>query len=207
MSINKKEVSRAVVSRLPNYYRFLSNLEKSGLVRISSQELGNLMGLTASQIRQDMNCFGGFGQQGYGYNVMELRRHIGEVLGLTRKYSMVIVGAGNIGQAVAGYNGFRKMGFSVEALFDEKPKDNVRPVSELAQYVRENNTDIGVIAVPEHAAQAVCDTLCANGIKAIWNFAPVNLVVPQHVILRSVHLSDALLVLSYYMKNDFTKGE
>lgn len=215
MHEKRDRVPRAVVSRLPAYYRYLGNLEKAGLVRISSQQLGERMGLTASQIRQDINCFGGFGQQGYGYNVTELKNQIGQILGLTRDYRCIVVGAGNIGQAVSGYKAFREMGFAVEALFDVRPEAlgatkgglPILPLDRLDGYLAENKVDIGVLAVPETVAQSMCDRLVNAGVGAIWNFAPVDLAVPEQVTLQSVHLSDALLVLSYYMQNQPTKSE
>ena len=205
----RDKVPRAVVSRLPAYYRYLVNLEKAGLVRISSQQLGERMGLTASQIRQDINCFGGFGQQGYGYNIAELRARIGAILGLTRTYRCIVVGAGNIGQAVSGYSAFRQIGFEVEALFDVRPQVlghtkgglPILPEEQLKDYLATNRIDVGVLAVPESAAQSMCDLLVAGGVRAIWNFAPVDLTVPEGVTLNSVHLQDTLLVLSYYMTN------
>lgn len=205
----RDKVPNAVVHRLPGYFRYLNALEEMGLVRISSHELGERMGLTASQIRQDINCFGGFGQQGYGYNVSELRSRIGEILGLTRIYRLVIVGAGHIGQAVSNYSAFRDMGFQTQALFDISPSvigKNVgplvvKPLSALDEYLRANDVDIGVITTPKDEAQNACDALVEGGVKAIWNFAPVDLAVPSDVKIKSVHLSDALLVLSYHMKN------
>ncbi len=207
--MSKERVSNAVVSRLPVYYRYLLSLEKLGYVRISSQQLGERMGLTASQIRQDINCFGGFGQQGYGYNVSGLRMRVGEILGLDKTYHMVILGAGNIGRAVSHYKAFFKMGFVLDALFDVDPKlvgrmeggRQVLPMDQLDTYLRNNRIDMGVIAVPDVAAQGACDALVAGGVKAIWNFAPIDLDVPSDVVLKSVHLQDALLVLSYYMNN------
>ena len=205
----KEKVSNAVVSRLPLYHRYLTTLEKQGYIRISSQQLGEKMGLTASQIRQDINCFGGYGQQGYGYNVSGLRDRVGEILGMTKTYKMVIIGGGNIGRAIAHYKAFENMGFIVEALFDVDAKligtteydKPVMPMTELQGYLKTHEVDIGVLAVPDTAAPSACDALVAGGVKAIWNFAPIDLVVPEGVVLRSVHLLDALLVLSYYMKN------
>lgn len=204
----KEKVSNAVVARLPLYYRYLSALETQGYVRISSQQLGEKMGLTASQIRQDINCFGGFGQQGYGYNVTALKMHVGEILGMTSNYRMVILGAGNIGRAIANYKAFEKMEFVVDALFDvnasqmgEISGKPVLDITELPEYLEANTVDIGVIAVPSDAAQQACDALVQGGVRAIWNFAPVDLVVPPNVSIKSVHLLDALLVLSYYMSN------
>jgi redox-sensing transcriptional repressor len=206
----RNKTPNAVIARLPIYYRYLSSLEEMGFVRISSQQLGERMGVTASQIRQDINCFGGFGQQGYGYNVSELRKHIGEILGLKRAYKLVVVGAGNIGQAITNYAAFREMGFAIDALFDTARSQIglttggvlVRPLTEMAEYLADNPADIGVIATPKSAAQSVCDALTQGGVRAIWNFAPVDLNVAPHIALRSVHLSDALLVLSYHMMED-----
>ena len=207
---NSGKVSGAVVRRLPGYYRYLCDLERDGLVRISSQELGSRMGLTASQIRQDINCFGGFGQQGYGYNVSELRKRIGEILGLDEQYSMVVVGAGNIGQGLAKYSGFRRQGFVVKAMFDRHPEhigaqaDDVA-VLQLEEYVRENQIAIGVITTPAASAQQICDVLVKGGVRAIWNFASVDLNVPEGIALQNVHLSDTLMVLSYHMRNQRPK--
>ena len=200
-----RRVSGAVIRRLPGYYRYLGKLERAGAQRISSQELGEQMGLTASQIRQDINCFGGCGQQGYGYNVPELRRHIGQILGWNRDYRMVIVGAGNMGQALMSYDGFREMHFDMVAAFDSDPALIgrsvrglvIRDVQELPQALDAQPVDIGIVAVPEAAAQAVCDQLVAGGVHAIWNFAPIDLSAGPDVAINNVHLSDSLLVLTY----------
>lgn len=204
------KISDAIVKRLPAYYRYLGDLQTQGITRISSKELGARMGLTASQIRQDINCFGGFGQQGYGYHVAELKACIGDVLGLVRTYNMVVLGAGHMGQAVAQYDGFRHHGFCTTALFD--PDTNLigtkiagLPVyspQELSHYCRENTVNIGIIATPMHAAQTSCDALIACGVYAIWNFAPVDLVTPDSVAVSNVHLSDTLLVLAYHMQKN-----
>ena len=198
-------VSSALMRRLPRYFRYLQELERRGVTRISSQELARRMRLTASQIRQDINCFGGEGQQGYGYVVVSLRERISRLLGLGREYSMVIVGAGNLGQALSKYNGFGDMGFKVRALFDINERlaglpvyhYTIRPVSELAGYLSEHKTDIGVITVPAEHAQATCDALARGGVGAVWNFAPLDLRAPEGVSLENMHLSDSLLVLSY----------
>ena len=184
----KSRVSDAVVRRLPMYYRHLRELEKAGVVRISSQELGERMNLTASQIRQDINCFGGFGQQGYGYHVANLKERIGEILGLNHEYHVIIIGAGNIGRAVANYTGFAKEGFNVQAMFDVSPA-----------LMAAHQVDIAVLAVPSAYAQTTCDTLVRGGVRAIWNFAPVDLVLPEGVAVNNVHLSDSLHILSYRM--------
>lgn len=204
MAVQNK-VSLPVIKRLPKYYRYLTNLSADGKDKISSSELAHMMGTTASQVRQDFNCFGGFGQQGYGYNVPELRRHIGQILGLNRDYRMVIVGAGNMGQALMSYDGFREMHFDMVAAFDSDPALIgrsvrglvIRDVQELPQALDAQPVDIGIVAVPEAAAQAVCDQLVAGGVHAIWNFAPIDLSAGPDVAINNVHLSDSLLVLTY----------
>lgn len=200
-------VSEAVIRRLPGYYRHLRELESTGVVQISSQELGRRMQLTASQIRQDINCFGGFGRQGYGYKVSELKLHIGEILGIDKKHRVIIIGAGNIGNAVAQYPSFIKEGFETIAIFDRDMQKvgrqvgnmTVRPVSQLEEYLMTNLVDIAVLAVPAQDAQHMLDRLSALGIKAIWNFAPTDLKPPADVIVVNVHLSDSLQILSYKM--------
>ncbi len=206
----RNKVSEAVVRRLPGYYRALGGLEKDGIARISSQELSVRMGLTASQIRQDINCFGALGQQGYGYNVTELRRRIGEILGLEREYHVVVVGAGNIGRAVASYQGFARLGFHVAALFDANPAlaqhggpgAPVYPIEKLSAYLAEHPADIGVIATPAEAAHEAAGLLTAGGVRALWNFAPVDLQAGPECTVQNVQLTDSLLVLTYHMQND-----
>ncbi|MBR1408488.1 MAG: redox-sensing transcriptional repressor Rex [Clostridia bacterium] len=208
--MSKAHVSDAVIRRLPMYYRHLKELEKAGVERISSRELGERMNLTASQIRQDINCFGGFGQQGYGYRVPELRWHIGEILGLEKQYDVIIVGAGNIGRAVANYDGFRKEGFFVRAVFDVSPSligvdvhgIPVQAMDKLDAWLTEHNADIAVLSVPASQAQATADRLAQAGIKAIWNFAPVDLHLPEDVVSNHVHLSDSLHILTYRMNEE-----
>lgn len=200
-------VSEAVIKRLPGYYRHLRELESAGVSQISSQELGRRMQLTASQIRQDINCFGGFGRQGYGYKVSELKGHIGEILGLDRKHRMIIIGAGNIGCAVANYPTFSGEGFITEAIFDSDPakvgmKINgliVKPDTELDEYLEKNQVDIAVIAVPAFCAQAIMDKVTAKGVSGVWNFAPTDIRPPRGVVSVNVHLSDTLQILSYKM--------
>ena len=203
----RSRVSDAVVRRLPGYYRHLRELERAGVTRISSQELGERMGLTASQIRQDINCFGGFGQQGFGYHVPELKLRIAEILGLTREYHVIIVGAGNIGRAVANYPSFAREGFHVQAMFDASPAlvgidvhgVVVQPVEKLDAWLASHAGDIAVLAVPHDAAQQMCDRLIQGGVRAIWNFAPVDLSTPDGFPTVNVHLSDTLHILSYRM--------
>ncbi|MGV3024950.1 redox-sensing transcriptional repressor Rex [Clostridium thermobutyricum] len=205
----KKNISMAVIKRLPKYHRYLNELLKNDVDRISSKELGEKIGFTASQIRQDLNCFGDFGQQGYGYNVRELSSKISTILGLDNVHNGVIVGAGNIGQAIANYTRFGKMSFDLKGIFDANPKligikirdISIEDIDELDKFLANNKIDIGVVCVPRINAQKVCDVLVAGGIKAIWNFAPVDLVVPDDVIVENVHLSESLLTLIYLLHN------
>lgn len=200
-------VSDAVIRRLPGYYRHLRELEAAGVHQISSQELGRRMQLTASQIRQDINCFGGFGRQGYGYEVTKLKGHIGEILGLNQKHRMIIIGAGNIGQAVANYPSFGREGFETVGIFDADPGKigtevagmPVRSIDTLEAFLDENPVDIGILALPSKNAQQVLDRLVAKGIKGIWNFAPTDLQHPESVTMVNVHLSDSLQILSFKM--------
>ena len=203
----KSRVSDAVIRRLPMYYRHLRDLEKAGVVRISSQELGERMNLTASQIRQDINCFGGFGQQGYGYHVSNLKERIAEILGLRHDYHVIIVGAGNIGRAVANYAGFDREGFHIQAMFDVSPAlvgvdvhgVLVQPMEKLKVWLQAHKVDIAVLSVPKAFAQDTADVLVEGGVRAIWNFAPVDLTLPEGVAVNNVHLSDSLHILSYRM--------
>lgn len=198
-------VSDAVIRRLPGYYRHLRELEAAGVTQISSQELGKRMQLTPSQIRQDINCFGGFGRQGYGYNVSELKGHIGEILGLDRQHQVIIVGAGSIGTAVAHYPTFSREGFKTLAMFDVAvdkigTRTNDVPVlamDTLEKFLGENPVDIAVLALPAAHAQETLNRLYEGGVRAIWNFAPTDLNHPDDMIVVNVHLSDSLQILSY----------
>lgn len=198
-------VSEAVIRRLPGYYRHLRELEASGITQISSQELGRRMQLTPSQIRQDINCFGGFGRQGYGYHVSELKDHIGEILGLDKEHQVIILGAGSIGTAVAHYPTFSREGFRTAAMFDvSKEKIGTRmndvPVLDMAileDYLKKNRVDIAVLALPAAHAQTCIDRLYEGGVRAVWNFAPTDLTHPEDMIVVNVHLSDSLQILSY----------
>ncbi|NEZ46794.1 redox-sensing transcriptional repressor Rex [Clostridium niameyense] len=200
----KKNISMAVIRRLPKYHRYLSELLNNDVDRISSKELSEKIGFTASQIRQDLNCFGDFGQQGYGYNVNELYHQINNILGLNSPYNVIIIGAGNIGQALANYTRFPKLGIEIKALFDLNPKliglkireKEIMDIDYLAQYLQKENIDIAIVSVPNTNAQKVCDILVDNKIKGIWNFAPVDLVVPEDIVVENVHLSDSLLTLT-----------
>ncbi|MDO4838565.1 MAG: redox-sensing transcriptional repressor Rex [Clostridia bacterium] len=200
-------VSDAVIRRLPGYYRHLRELEAAGVTQISSQELGKRMQLTPSQIRQDINCFGGFGRQGYGYKVSDLKMHIGEILGLNRMHRMIILGVGNIGSAVANYPTFNREGFETVAMFDVDPGKigtrvgnvPVYPMDELENFLGDNKVDVAVLAVPVKAAQETMDRLSACHVGAVWNFAPTDLHHPDDMIVVNVHLSDSLQILSYKM--------
>ncbi|MBC7086945.1 MAG: redox-sensing transcriptional repressor Rex [Tissierellales bacterium] len=202
------QVSITVIRRLPKYYRYLTELKEKGISRISSQELSVLTGFTASQIRQDFNNFGGFGQQGYGYNVEDLHRELKRILGLDTEYNAVIVGAGNLGQAIANYKGFEDAGFKVLSLFDRNPKViglkirdiEIRDIETIDSFIKENNVQIGIITTPKESAQAVANIYVKNNIKGIWNFAPTDLVVPDNVVVENVRLNESLFILSYFLR-------
>ena len=200
-----RKISQAVIRRLPRYYRYLGELLEDGVERISSNDLSKRMKLTASQIRQDVNNFGGFGQQGYGYNVKYLHTEIGKILGLENKHNFIIVGAGNLGQALANYSHFENQGFILKGIFDVNPTLRgmsirdvpVRMMSEMKDFIKENNIEIAVLTIPKECAIDVAKDLVDAGIQAIWNFAHVDLNVPDNVIVESVHLSESLMRLSY----------
>ena len=202
----KKNISMAVIKRLPKYHRYLNELMKNDIDRISSKELGEKIGFTASQIRQDLNCFGDFGQQGYGYNVRELYNQISTILGLDKEYNTVIVGAGNIGQAIANYR-FDKFGFNLVGLFDANPRlagikirdVEIKEIDALDTFLKTNKVDIGIICVPKVNAQNVCNQMVDGGVKGIWNFAPIDLSVPNDVTVENVHLSESLMTLIYLL--------
>lgn len=208
-NVDEHDISKAVVKRLPRYYRYLGDLMEAKVERISSGELSNLMNVTASQIRQDLNNFGGFGQQGYGYNVRYLYQEIGKILGLDKVYSMVIVGAGNLGQALANYVKFEKRGFWIKGIFDVNPRlegmtvrgIEIRMVDELAQFIRDNEIQIAALTLPKAGAEEIAPILVENGVKAIWNFAHTDLKVPPDVVVESVHLSESLMQLSYRLNH------
>lgn len=204
---DKPKISNAVIKRLPRYRRYLKELQKKGVDKISSNEFSALIGYTASQIRQDLNNFGGFGQQGYGYNVSALYNEISAILGLDKEYKMVVVGAGNLGQALANHTYYYKSGFVVKAIFEINPRligmsiNDIRVMDYegIVNYVEENDIDIGIICTTKDSAQEVADKLCFAGIKGIWNFAPVDIEVPRHVALENMHLTDSLHALAYHM--------
>ena len=203
--MEEKDISRAVIKRLPRYYRYLGELMEDGVERISSNELSGRMKVTASQIRQDLNNFGGFGQQGYGYNVKYLHSEIAKILGLDRTHNMIIVGAGNLGQALANYVEFEKRGFKLVGIFDVNPVlegiavrgIEIQMISDLPFFLKENNVEIAILTLPKNKAIDMADILIENGIKAIWNFAHVDLDTPDGVIVENVHLSESLMTLSY----------
>lgn len=206
--LGNKNISMAVIRRLPKYHRYLGDLLDRDIQRISSKELSDIIGFTASQIRQDLNNFGGFGQQGYGYNVEALHTEIGKILGLDRPYNAVLVGAGNLGQAIANYAGFRKAGFEIKALFDANPRMIGLKIREfevldsdtLEDFIKNNNIDIAVLCIPKNVAQEVINRVVKAGIKGVWNFAPLDLEVPKGVIVENVNLTESLFTLSYLMK-------
>lgn len=201
-----KEISQAVIRRMPRYYRYLGELLDDGVERISSNDLSNRMQVTASQIRQDLNNFGGFGQQGYGYNVKYLYEEIGKILGLDQMHNIIVIGAGNLGQALANYVKFDKLGFHIIALFDVNPAlagvsvrgIKVHMLNELDDFCRDNEVDIAALTMPKAKADITAKHLVELGINAIWNFAHVDLELSnENVVVENVHLSDSLMQLSY----------
>ena len=205
----KPQPSSAVIKRLPRYHRYLADLLREGTLRISSGKLSKIMGVTASQIRQDFNCFGGFGQQGYGYNIKYLHGKIAELLGVLEGYNAVIIGVGNLGRALAATHMFERRGVNRIAMFDVKPElfgtevcgIPVYSIDELGKFCRENRVDIGVLTVPKEAAAEIVDVLAENGVGGIWNFANMELVSPsEDVIVENVHLGDSLMTLCYEIK-------
>lgn len=210
--MEEHEISKAVVKRLPRYYRYLGDLLEAKVERISSNELSDMMHVTASQIRQDLNNFGGFGQQGYGYNVKYLYNEIGKILGLDQTYRMIIIGAGNLGQALANYVKFEKRGFWIKGIFDVNPRlkgmtvrgIEIRMTDELPQFIRDNQIQIAALTLPKAGAEAVAPILVENGVRAIWNFAHTDLNVPRDVVVENVHLSESLMQLSYNLNHQDT---
>lgn len=210
----ENRISKAVIKRLPRYYRYLGELLENGVERISSEELSKRMKVTASQVRQDLNHFGGFGQQGYGYNVRFLYDEIAKILGLDRVYNVIIIGAGNLGRAIANYANFEKRGFKVIGIFDinmdlkglKVREIEVNHIDELDEFVKENVIDIAALTIPKAEAVKVAEKLVNYGVKAFWNFAHTDLNVPSDVLVESVHLSESLMRLSYNLKN-IEKGD
>lgn len=207
----KQVISTPVIRRLPRYYRFLGELEREHIERISSKELARRMGLSASQIRQDFNCFGGFGQQGYGYNVSELREKIGTILGVQEQTGVILIGAGNLGKAVATHLDFRKRGCRLVGIFDSNKQLHgtvtaellIQPMEELQSFCKQHNPEVAVLCIPKGAAQELADQLIALGIRGFWNFSHFDLRInnPQ-IIVENVHLGDSLMTLAYCMHRD-----
>jgi redox-sensing transcriptional repressor len=208
---SKKKISIAVIKRLPRYYRYLYDLLKMDIKRISSKELSERMGITASQIRQDLNCFGGFGQQGYGYNVESLYKEIGNILGLSNDYKAIIIGAGNMGQALANYSNFEKRGFKLVGIFDNNETIigkiindmTVKNIDELDEFVIKNEVNIAILCVPYSQTSILAERIVNLGVKGLWNFSPMDLKLKQDAIIENVHLSDSLMVLGYKLNDKF----
>ena len=213
--MDNKEISQAVIGRLPRYFRYLGELKDDGIERISSQELSAIMKVTASQIRQDFNNFGGFGQQGYGYKVEYLYEEIGKILGLHKIHNLIIIGAGNLGQALANYMNFERRGFLFRGIFDNNPalfgkkiRDlEVQPMEELETFVKENEIDIAVLTIPKASALEVAERLARQDIKGIWNFAHIDLNLSKEIQVENVHLSDSLMKLTYNINRYETEKE
>ena len=203
--MKKQKISDAVIHRLPRYYRYLDDLYNKEVVRISSHSLGDKMDITASQIRQDLSCFGEFGQQGYGYNVAELRAEIGHILGIDNDHKLIIVGAGHLGHALLQNFDFAKVGFHLDSAFDISPAlvgdeingVTVRSMDELDDYVAQHHPNVAVLTVPQHVAQSLADRLVVLGIRGFWNFTNVEISVPDNVYSEDIHFVDTLLTLSY----------
>lgn len=203
--MDDKKISIAVIKRLPRYYRYLGDLLDNGITRISSNDLSRRMNVTASQIRQDLNKFGCFGQQGYGYNVQMLYEEIQKILGLDRIYNLIIIGGGNLGQALANYANFAKRGFKFIGIFDKNPKLiginihglEIMDIATLDSFLKGNKVDIAVLALPKNNATQIVPILTDNGVKGIWNFSHVDLKTPEDVVVENVHLTDSLMTLSY----------
>lgn len=201
----EKKISMAVIRRLPRYFRYLSDLMKLNIKRVSSKELSERMHITASQIRQDLNCFGGFGQQGYGYNVESLYEEISKILGTDHRFSCIILGAGNMGNALANYENFQKRGFDILAIFDIDENKvgkkingiDVLHVNELPRFASENKIDIAMLTVPNKKVNEAAREVTSLGIKGIWNFSPTDLILDDGAVVENVHLSDSLMVLGY----------
>lgn len=206
--INEREISPAVIKRLPRYYRYLGELLENEVVRISSKDLSERMKVTASQIRQDLNNFGGFGQQGYGYNVQYLYNEIGKILGLDHTNNVIIIGAGNLGQALANYS-FEKRGFKIIGLFDANPRlvgisvrgVDIHDIGELGDFIKTHDVKIVALTLPKQHARQMAVELMEFGVKAFWNFAPIDLNLPEDVIVENVHLAESLMTLSYRIHN------
>jgi len=213
--MSKPMVSLQVIKRLPRYYRFLGELERNGTIRISSRELSQKMGFTASQIRQDLNCFGGFGQQGYGYNVPELHKAIGNILGINAHNPIVLIGAGNLGKALTVHMDFEKRGFKLVGIFDSNPKLcgtslsglQVMDISTIEAFSQKNKPVCAILCIPKQAAEKLVPRLIKCGITAFWNFSHYDLASKEDIIVENVHLADSLMTLSYGINNSDNKKE
>lgn len=206
MPKDARSISETVIRRMPVYHRYLKELIEDGVERVSSKELSGLTGFSASQIRQDLNNFGGFGQQGYGYNTKALKDQVDKILGIDKSYKSIVIGAGRLGQAIARYNGFRDSGFNVISLFDIKEDIEdisgikVRKMEDLENYIRDEGVDVAIITVPREVCEDVADRAIDAGVKGIWNFAPYDLKGPEGIVVENIRLNDSLLTLSYFMK-------
>lgn len=214
--MEKKEtgVSSAVVNRLPRYYRYLRELYRADILRISSSELAKMMNITASQIRHDFNCFGGFGQQGYGYNVKYLYHQISEILGVQDNFSAVIIGAGNLCRAISAGSIFTHRGVKLLSIFDNNPEKvglriagvPVRHMEELNDFCRRQKVDIAVLTVPKSAARECAERLLGTGIHGVWNYTNMELDLSVHgIVVQNIHLGDTLMTLCYAMKEQQEK--
>ncbi len=206
----KADVPTAVIKRLPRYHRYLGDLLAEGQLRISSAELSKIMNVTASQIRQDLNCFGGFGQQGYGYNLIELQAEIGKILGVTQGYKTVLIGAGNLGRAVATHMNFSEYGCKLVGIFDNDAAKagtvvaglEIMSVSEMESFFANEKPQIAILCIPKTAAQELADKLVALGVKAFWNFSHYDIKIShKNVVVENVHLGDSIMMLSYALTN------
>lgn len=209
--IRNDGVSNSVIKRLPRYYRFLGELKEKGVVRISSKDLSNKMGFTASQIRQDLNCFGGFGQQGYGYNIESLYNEIGKILGVDKTRNAILIGAGNLGKAVALHMSFEQRGFNLIGIFDRNKALSgqllrglpIRHTDGIYNFCKDNSPTVAVLCIPSAAAQELAPQLVESGIKGFWNFSHYDIAADfPNVAVENVHLSDSLMTLSYRVSNN-----
>ena len=212
----KSDVSMSVIRRLPRYHRFLTELKHKGVTRISSKELSEEMGLTASQIRQDFNCFGGFGQQGYGYNVPQLCQEIPNILGLGSCYKYLIIGAGNLGRAIAGHMSFEQLGFVLTGVFDNSPKVigstisglTVRDYGEIQSFLERERPEMAILCVPRESVKPIADQLCRLGIRAFWNFSHYDISLDHpEAIVENVHMNDSLMTLCYRLGAEEQEGQ
>lgn len=200
----KKDISQAVIKRLPRYYRSLKLLSSENIKKVSSKELAEMLDITASQVRQDFSNFGEFGQQGYGYDVDKLKLEFEKIIGIDKTYNMIIIGAGNLGKALNSYSGFVSSGFNIISLFDieDKSNENILSIDSLTKnFIEENSIDIAIITVNSDSAQSIADKLVKCGVKNIWNFAAIDLDVPKDVNIENMFMSDSLFVLTYKMNH------